>query len=237
MYYINAFATAGDQTTIPTTGTEIGTVNFQYGYGSNYSASLESDPDALKVERLTFNYLMYTMTSNWQQLYQNGLPPFITTAMNGGSPFSYSANAVVLGQDGKNYFSIVGSNTSTPGSDPTKWQIWNPAPSTWEVTDTTSPVSTLANQTRVSNSGSLITIPLPSTQNSNDSFCVIGAGAGGWKISQAAGQKIYFGNLSTTTGTGGSLASTNQYDNVTLRYVTALSAWTVVASQGNITVV
>lgn len=237
-YYINAFAVAGDVTTIPVTGTELGAVNFQYGYGSNYSASLTTNPDALKTDRLTFNYLMNTMTANWQQLYQTGIVPFITSAMNGGSPYSYSKNALVYQvSDGNNYYSLTNSNTSVPGSDPTQWYLWNPSPSSKQVTVTSSPGSALANNTIVTNSASLITVPLPVAQNDGDNFAIIGAGAGGWKISQAAGQKIYFGNTNTTTGVTGSLASTNARDNVSLKYVSALTAWTVVSSIGNLTVV
>ncbi len=42
MYFPVTFAAIGDKTTIPNTGTEIGPVNFPYGYGSNYSASIRS---------------------------------------------------------------------------------------------------------------------------------------------------------------------------------------------------
>ncbi len=214
-YYINAFASAGDVTTVPVTGTELGSVNFLYGYGSNYSASLTTNPDALKIDRLTFNYLMNTMTGNWQNLYQNGIIPFISSAMNGGSPFSYSKNALVRYTDGLNYYSLVDTNTATPGTDATKWFVWNPSPSVSQVTVTSSPASSLVNTTVVANGGSLVAIPLPpvASTNDGDTFNIIGAGAGGWSLTQASAQKIYFGNLSTTTGAGGSLASTNAKDN------------------------
>ena len=125
-YFINSFATSGDQSAIPTTGTEVGTVNFLYGYGSNYSAPISSDPDAILVDRLTFNYLLNKVTNNWQNLYQNGVVPFITSAMNGGSPYSYGINALVLGTDGNVYFSLVSANTTTPGTNPSNWMVWNP---------------------------------------------------------------------------------------------------------------
>lgn len=427
MYFPVAFAVDGDQTTIPNTGSETGTVNFPYGYGSNYSASIESDPDALTVDRLTFNYLMYEMTLNWQALYQTGTVPWITAAENLTVAFDYAANALVLGPDGNNYFSLVGSNTATPGTAPASWMLWNPsyaaakgeiplagvtggtysfaslgtgctltytvsagvinavsavaaggsgykvgdlitpnggnydavirvltlsgsavatvailyggtgfagataahtqnasaniykihlagvlagnatfimpngtllaAAQEWLIANNTtgaytttfqisngsnvatgtgviipqgplnaratgidtdgltdiwasapfqppiqttvaaSPGSSLTNQTTVANGSGLMTIPLPVLQNDGDVFQVIGIGAGGWKISQAAGQFIRFGTVVTTTGTGGSLASSNQYDNVTLKYVAALGGYTVTASQGNITYV
>ncbi len=125
MYFPIAFATLGDQTMVPLTGTELGAINFQFGYGSNYSASITSDPDALLVDRLTFNYMMGAVTSTLQQLYQSGLPPFITSAENQGSAYAYAAGAMVLGPDGNDWYSTVGSNTGTPGASP-KWFLFNP---------------------------------------------------------------------------------------------------------------
>lgn len=235
-YYPVAFAVSGDQTTIPNTGTEAGVVNFPYGFGSNYSQPLSTNPSALRVPRQQFNYLMYTMTANWQGLYQVGIVPWITSAENLGTSYSYSKNALVQYSDGNNYFSLANTNTTTPGTDITKWQLWNPSPSAWTVTITASPGSTLAGQTIVANGSTLMTIPLPSTANDGDTFQVIGIGAGGWKTSQAAGQFQRFGNMVTTTGVTGYLASTNQYDGVTLKWSTALGGYIVTASIGNIMV-
>ncbi len=427
MYFPIPFATLGDQTSVPLTGTEIGGINFQFGYGSNYSASIETDPDALLVDRQTFNYMMFEITSTLQQLYQSGLPPFITTSQNQGSSFSYASGAMVLGPDGKDWYSTVGSNTTTPGTSP-KWLLFNPnylankgiiplasvtggtysfaslgmgctltytvsggvinvvssvvsggttysvgdlicpnggnydavirvttvsggvvtgvailyggtgfiagtaaatqnantykqkitlagilasdanfimptgsplaGASEWiiannttgafattfkisngsnvatgtgvviaqgtnnsqstlidtdgstdiwftnsrfntpqQITLTSTATATLTNTAYVANGGSLVDIPLPTSQSDGDLFQVIGAGAGGWAITQITAQQIVFGNMATTSGASGSLASTNRYDNLTLKYVTALTAWTVVSSTGNITVV
>ena len=42
--------------------------------------------------------------------------------------------------------------------------------------------------------------------------------------------------MATTSGTGGSVASQNQYDNITLQCVVANTTFVVQASQGNMTV-
>lgn len=128
IYYQTPFANLGDVTTVPVSGTELGTINFTYGYGSNYSQSVQTNPSALTVDRLTFNYLLNTITANWQQLYQTGVVPFITTAMNGGSPYSYAANAVCQGADTNIYFNYLASNTGTPGTANSSWSLVNP---TW----------------------------------------------------------------------------------------------------------
>ncbi len=428
MYFPIAFATLGDQTMVPLTGTELGAINFQFGYGSNYSASITSDPDALLVDRLTFNYMMGAVTSTLQQLYQSGLPPFITSAENQGSAYAYAAGAMTLGPDGKDYYSIVGSNNTIPGTSPSKWFLFNPTyfaskgeiplagvtggtysfaslgsgctltytvsggvinavssvaaggttyavgdlitpnggnydavirvtgvsggvittvailyggtgyiagtavatqnantykqkitiagiltsgatfimpngpvltnAAEWivsnnttgafsvtfkisngsnvatgtgvvitqgsnnsqatiidtdgtndfwftnsrfspmqQITLTATATATLVNTGYVANGGSLVNIPLPASASDGDIFQVIGLGVGGWAITQAVSQQVIFGNVSTTSGTGGSLASTNRYDNLTLKYVAAATAWMVTASIGNITMV
>jgi hypothetical protein len=90
--------------------------------------------------------------------------------------------------------------------------------------------------TYFANNASLVTLTLPSTIAQGDIFTVIGQGAGGWKIAQIAGQTIrWTSTSSTTTGTGGSLASTDRYDTIVLK---ALNSTDLVVFQvkGNITV-
>lgn len=232
MYFPIAFAVSGDQSAIPNTGTEIGTVNFTYGYGSNYSEPLSTNPDALRVGRLTFNYLMYEMTANWQALYQTGTVPFITSGENLGSPFAYAVGAIVQFSDGKIYFNTVAANVASPPGN--GWISCQPQV---PVTVTASPGSSAVNTIVIANGGSLMTIPLPATANNGDTFQVSGAGAGGWLISQAAGQQILGPGLATTIGVTGTLASSNRYDDVTLKYYAALSNWKVVAVVGNLTTV
>ena len=66
----------------------------------------------------------------------------------------------------------------------------------------------------------------------------MGKGSGGWLIAQNANQQINYGSSPTTVGVGGSLASTNQWDSVTLRLIDATgNIWSVQDSIGNLTVV
>lgn len=92
------------------------------------------------------------------------------------------------------------------------------------------------NNTYVSNNAGLCTITLPSTAAVGTIIGIRGLGAGGWALAQNASQLIHFGNSVTTTGTGGSLASQNAFDSVTVENVVANTTWVVSASQGNITV-
>jgi hypothetical protein len=98
------------------------------------------------------------------------------------------------------------------------------------------PVAIVANHGYVqANAGvGLTTFTLPAAAALGTTIEIIGESAGGWVITQAAGQSIQMGNVSTTVGAGGSLWSTNRYDTVTLRCRVVDTTWSVVAAVGNL---
>ena len=87
--------------------------------------------------------------------------------------------------------------------------------------------------------GALLTTTLPATAAVGTVIILQGSAAGntGWLIAQNAGQNIQFGNTSTTIGVGGSLASTNNNDSVSMVCTVADTTWNVFSSVGNITIV
>jgi hypothetical protein len=106
------------------------------------------------------------------------------------------------------------------------------------VDQTTASVTMAVNTGYTSDAGaSLVTFTLPAASAIGDSVEINGKGAGGWVIAQAAGQSIHYGNQTTTVGVGGSLTSSNQFDCVKLRCITANTTWTVVSAIGNLTIV
>lgn len=108
---------------------------------------------------------------------------------------------------------------------------------TWTVVTGTSQ-SAAVNNGYIANNAGLVTVTLPSTSAVGDLVAVTGINnATGWKVAQNAGNQIFFGTSSTTSGTGGSLASTATRDTVFLVCMTANATWNVVGSIGNITIV
>lgn len=81
------------------------------------------------------------------------------------------------------------------------------------------------------------TFTLPAVAAFGDSFLVTGSNNVGWTIAQQAGQTIHFGTAATTTGVGGSLASTNRWDCVQLTCIVANTVFIAYNAQGNLTVV
>lgn len=106
---------------------------------------------------------------------------------------------------------------------------------TWSII--TADQSAVVDNGYICNKGTLLTLTLPTTSAVNTVIRVAGMNAGLWKIAQNASQKIHFGNVTTTTGTGGSLASVHARDAVELICVVADLEWNVISSVGNITVV
>ncbi len=106
---------------------------------------------------------------------------------------------------------------------------------TW--TDVSGTSQTLAaNQGYTADNGALVTFTLPASAAVGDMYVITGRGAGGWKVAQLSGQQIHFGALATTSGTGGSLASTGQYDSVGIVCTVANVEFNVVESIGQIEV-
>lgn len=106
------------------------------------------------------------------------------------------------------------------------------------VDQTTPTVTMTPNTGYTSDDGaSLVTFTLPTISAIGDFIEINGKGAGLFTIAQATGQQIHFGNVASTSGAGGSVSSTLQYDSIRLRCLTANTIWIVVASVGNFTVV
>lgn len=104
-----------------------------------------------------------------------------------------------------------------------------------EITDTSAQM--VGNWGYVANNASQVALNLPVKADFGKRIIVSGKGAGGWKITQNAGQKIVFGSEETTEGTGGYLESTTQYDEVELICHEANNVWIVKSSIGNINIV
>jgi hypothetical protein len=160
-YFDTVFAVDGDLNTIPDATQPSGTVSYQQGFPVGYSTAVSSG--GFNVPRTAFNQALFDITSALQQYQQNGTPPFITSTMNGGSPYSYGQYATVL-NGGIAYMSLVSSNTDTPPSS--KWiPVSLFAAATESVTGTNHTYAAADNNQLVlrSNSGTTMIDTLPGT--------------------------------------------------------------------------
>jgi len=86
-------------------------------------------------------------------------------------------------------------------------------------------------------SGSPTVFTLPSTAAVGDQIAVQGSNSGLWQIAQNAGQQIIFNGVSSTSGTGGSVSATSQYDSLYLICITANTTFATTSGFGNYSVV
>ena len=94
------------------------------------------------------------------------------------------------------------------------------------------------NQGYITNNGAtLITYTLPATAAQGTVISIAGFSAGGWTIAQNASQQIIFGSQSTTVGTGGSISSINQNDQIDMLCVEADLIWTVRSALEELTII
>jgi hypothetical protein len=109
---------------------------------------------------------------------------------------------------------------------------------TWNNVTVNAPVTMVAAHGYIQNSaGTNLDFILPSTSAVGDVVAVADGGLG-FQITQAAGQYIEFGNVTTTVGTGGSITSiSGQNCAIQLLCIQANIAWVVISSVSNFTVV
>lgn len=112
------FALSGDRATVPDSAAVDGSVSYIDGYGNDYQRP-KSDPLSKNIEREKMNEILYDVTKAVAEIQGKGIADFVSTSLNGGSPYPYTAGAIVS-YSGEAYYSMVGSNTSLP-TDATKW--------------------------------------------------------------------------------------------------------------------
>lgn len=88
----------------------------------------------------------------------------------------------------------------------------------------------------MSNGGALVTLTIPASAAIGDTYIIQGQSAGGWKVNVNTGQTLNIGNSATTVTTG-SVASTNQWDSLTVRCTTANTTFSAGPPVGNYTII
>jgi hypothetical protein len=86
-------------------------------------------------------------------------------------------------------------------------------------------------------SGGNLSLALPSTSVVGALISIILDGSTSFTITQGAGQSIQLASRNTTTGTGGSLATTQQGDSVSMVCSVANLRWNIFSSTGNLTII
>lgn len=88
----------------------------------------------------------------------------------------------------------------------------------------------------IANKAGTLAMALPATSAVGDIIAITGINtATGWQITQAAGQRIFYGTSSTTLGATGTLTSQNIRDSITMVCTVANTTWQVISGVGILT--
>lgn len=120
-YFKYPFATAGDKTAIPETTQPDGTMSYQEGFSVDYQDDYPDDANAKAIPRDETNQLFFDMTNTLKQYQEFGVPDFISSSDNLGTPFPYAINAMVR-YTNNIYISLADANVALP-TDDTQWRL------------------------------------------------------------------------------------------------------------------
>lgn len=205
--------------------------------GTNNLYSTSTYPNTNAINTLLYasaiNVMSALATANSAVLTTSatGVPTWSSTLINGQLIIGSTGAAPVAATltAGTNISITNGAGSITINGTGAAGFTWN---------DVTSGTQTLAvNQGYVTDNGaSLVTYTLPTTAALGSIIEIAGFSSGLFTVAQNTGQKINFGNQSTTVTTG-SITSTNANDYVRLLCVQANTIFTVTAGVGNFTIV
>lgn len=218
--------------TFPNSATTAGTI--LRADGTNWAASTSTFADTYAASSILYangaNTVTGLATANSSVLVTTsaGVPVQSGTMTNG---------QLIIGSTGGT--PVVASLTAgtgitiTPGAGSITINSSGVGSITWNDVSGTSQSAAVNSGYIISNAG-LTTVTLPATCAVGSVFAIAGKGAGGWVLQMNAGQVCHLNSSATTSG--GSLASTNQWNAVQIVCVTANTTFTVINSSGNLTV-
>lgn len=106
----------------------------------------------------------------------------------------------------------------------------------WNVVAVVGPTLMSVNNGYITNvaSPSVCGLTLPATSAVGDEICVVGLNTGGWTIGQNAGQSIRVVSQVTTTGAGGSIASSSANASICMVCAVANTEWIAYGTMDNL---
>jgi hypothetical protein len=208
----------------------------QSGANSAPSWSTATYPSATTINQILYSSAnnivggVSTVNSGVLATSSTGVPTFLGSLTNGqiiiGSTGATPVAASLTAGSGINITAGAGSITIDATSS-----------SLTKVNVTGTSQSLAVNTLYTINNAGLVTLTLPISAAVGDQIFIRGSGAGGWTVAQGSGQSIKIGSVTSTTGVGGSISSSNRYDCIELTCIVANTTFNACGIQGAITYV
>lgn len=157
----------------------------------------------------------------------------VTVNLDATVALTYTCDAGSATPAANNVNVIGAGNINTSGAGSTITIHSTGGGLTWNEIVVVGPTQMVINNGYVSNNGAAVQLLLPLTSVFGSILRIVGKGAGGWLITQNAGQSIVLEGDSTTAGVAGTLGSSASRDTVELLCTTADTVWTIIDGNGN----
>jgi len=168
-----------------------------------------------------------TTAASWDSVYNPGFSLYPTAGA-----LVTNSSGVISDATGTSGYVL----TSTGAVTAPTFQAVPSSGFTWNNVTGASQAMAVGNGYIGNDGASLVTMTLPATAAIGSIVAAQGNGTGLWKIAQNASQSISFNGGTSTVGATGFIASTSQYDSVTLICTVVNNGWVANQSMGNITV-
>jgi hypothetical protein len=173
------------------------------------------------------------MSQIWNKTTAAGLGAVLTLTGNAGGP---------VGPSGLGNINVIGGAdiniTGNPGTNTLTVDFTGLSAIAWQVDPGAGPTALVDGIGHFANNAGTISYTLPALAQVGTVFAVAAMNNNtSWIINQGAGQSIIFGNLITTVGVGGSIASSSVGDVIVFVCNVVNTGFFAIQSIGNLTVV
>jgi len=195
--------------------------------GATIPTSFVTDAGAATPAANILNVLGGTLCST------TGAGNTVTINVDATVASQYTTDSGVAVPAANNLNVFGGGGTSTSGAGSTITINSTGGGLSWTEVTVVGPTQMVNNNGYVANNAAPVLLLLPLTSAFGTIIRIVGKGAGGWQITQNAGQSIILDTFATTVGVAGTLTSTAKNDSVELLCTTANTVYTIIDGSGN----
>lgn len=170
----------------------------------------------------------YLISPNYDLAYDMSL------RITGSSPDPVAGVVDGIGGGGGIESVVGGSGIAVDDTDPANPIVSATGSGLTDVEVTTGTQAILMGNSYRVNAGTDCVLTLPATAAVGEFFEILGINAHVWTVAQRAGQTVYYGDLTTTTGVTGTIGTDIPHGNVVIKCIVANTTFTVISSIGHL---